>query len=127
MFLEMARRQRKHPVLTDEALRLVSSRFRALGDPTRLRILNTLMQGERSVQDLVEVTDLEQPNVSRHLSVLRREGIVVRKAEGNRAFYQITDPTVVELCRIACAGLAEQLVGNLGALPEDRLWKGEGI
>jgi len=123
----VARKKAKHPVLSDEALRLVAARFRALGDPTRLRILNTLMQGTSSVQDVVEATGLEQPNVSRHLAVLRQENIVQRRSDGNRALYDIHDPSIVELCRIVCAGLAGHLAGSLDSLPADRLWKGEGI
>ncbi|MDP6980240.1 MAG: metalloregulator ArsR/SmtB family transcription factor [Myxococcota bacterium] len=106
-----------HPVLSEEALRLVATRFRALSDPTRLRILNLLMQGESGVQELVEASGLEQPNVSRHLSLLRREGIVERRAEGNRALYSIQDPTIVELCEIVCGGLSGRLMETLEALP----------
>ncbi len=87
------------------------------GDPSRLRILNLLMQGESSVQDLVEATGFEQPNVSRHLSMMRREGIVERRADGNRALYSILDPTVMQLCEIVCGGLAGQLTERLEALP----------
>ena len=123
----MARRRRKHPVLSDEALRLVAARFRALADPTRLRVLNLLMQGESSVQELVEASGLEQPNVSRHLAVLRREGIAERRAEGNRALYRIHDPTVFELCAIVCGGLVGSLSEDLEALPSRDEWKGSGI
>ena len=128
----MARNRHKQPVLTDAAIRLVAGRFRALSDPTRLRILNTLMQGESSVQSLVEITGLEQSNVSRHLSVLRREGIVGRRAEGNRAVYSIHDPTIVRLCEIVCGGLEGMLAGELESLPDATGWdsqlsKGEGI
>ncbi len=107
----------EHPILSVEALSLVAGRFRALGDPSRLRILNLLMQGESSVQELVEATGFEQPNVSRHLSVLRREGIVERRAEGNRALYSIQDPTIVQLCEIVCGGLTGRLIETLEALP----------
>jgi DNA-binding transcriptional ArsR family regulator len=123
----MAKKKRKHPVLTDEALRLIAGRFRALSDPTRLRILNTLMQGESSVQELVETAGLEQSNVSRHLSVLRREAIVERRAEGNRAVYSINDPTVVQLCEIVCGGLEGMLTGELKSLPSLKGWSGDGI
>lgn len=115
----MAKRTRKHAVLTDEALELVAARFRALSDPTRLRVLNTLMQGESSVQDLAETTGSEQPNVSRHLAHLRREGIVERRPEGNRAIYRISDPTIVELCEIVCGGLAGRFFEGLDALPDE--------
>ncbi|MCP5039891.1 MAG: winged helix-turn-helix transcriptional regulator [bacterium] len=111
------RAKRSHPVLSDEALSLVATRFRALSDPTRLRILNLLMQGESSVQQLVAATGFEQPNVSRHLSVLRREGIVARRADGNRALYSIQDPTIIELCEIVCGGLSGRLMETLEALP----------
>ena len=123
----VTRKKRKHPVLTDEAIRLVAGRFRALGDPTRLRILNTLMQGESSVQGLVEKTGLEQSNVSRHLSLLRREGMVERRAAENRAFYSISDSTVVRLCESVCGGLEGMLAGELESLPGPKVWKGEGI
>ena len=100
---------------------------RLLSDPTRLRVLNTLMQGESSVQELVDATGLEQPNVSRHLSVLRREGVVERRAEGNRALYSIHDPTIVQLCEIVCGGLAGTLGDDLDSLPTAKEWKGSGI
>ena len=109
--------QHRHPVLTDEALHMVASRFRVLGDPTRLRILNRLMQGEYSVQQLVQNTGLGQPNISRHLSVLRSEGIVQRRSEGNHAFYSIQDPTIMQLCEIVCDRLLGKLLQNLGSLP----------
>jgi ArsR family transcriptional regulator len=123
----MARRKNKRPVLSEAAIQLVAARFRALGDPTRLRILNTLLSGENSVQHVVESTGLEQSNVSRHLSLLRREGVVERRAEGNRAFYSIQDPTIVQMCEIVCGGLEGRLAGDLEALPHPKVWKGEGI
>lgn len=114
----MSKRSRKHPVLSEEALELVAARFRALSDPKRLRILNLLMQGESSVQDLTEAAGLGQPSVSRHLAQLRREGVVQRRADGNRAIYRIHDPTVVDICEIVCGGLADQLSEGLEALPD---------
>jgi DNA-binding transcriptional ArsR family regulator len=127
MMLCMATKRRKHPVLSDETLGLIAARFAALSDPARLRLLNTLMAGELSVSELVERTGLEQSNVSRHLAVLRREGIVVRRAEGNRAFYRILDETVVEVCDVVCAGLIDQLEGDLDGLEDARRWLGADI
>ena len=123
----MSKKRLKQPVLSDQALDLLAARFRALADPTRLRILNTLMQGESSVGELIASTGLEQPSVSRHLIVLRREGIVVRRAEGNRAYYRIEDPTVIRLFGLVCGGLVERLADDLDALPAAQSWKGEGI
>jgi DNA-binding transcriptional ArsR family regulator len=102
--------------LSDEALELVAARFRLLGDASRLRLLRALMDGEHSVQELVEASGLSQTNVSRHLGLMRREGVVARRAEGNRAVYSVADPTLRRLCRTVCGGLSERMAGDLDAL-----------
>ena len=109
----MASRAKQPPPLTDGALSLVAGRFRALGDPSRLRILRRLMSGERSVQDLLGDTGLSQTNLSRQLGVLRREAILERRADGNRALYRICDPTMVEVCDLVCGALADRLAEDL--------------
>jgi ArsR family transcriptional regulator len=106
-------RRQAHPPLSEAALALVSARFRALGDPSRLRIVNRLMDGERPVQELMEATGLSQTNLSRHLGLLRQAGLVERRSEGNRAFYRIADPSLVQVCEIVCASLADQLAQDL--------------
>jgi len=101
---------------------LVAARFRILGDPSRLRLLGLLMDGERTVQELVEASGLTQTNVSRHLGLLRRDGVVGRRRDGNRAMYRITDPTIEELCALVCGGLSRRRSEDL-----DALQSGEGI
>jgi ArsR family transcriptional regulator len=64
--------------------------FRALADPTRLRILRLLLQGPLCVGDLVSVLDLPQPKVSRHLASLRRAGLVEDEKRGLWCFYSLT-------------------------------------
>lgn len=108
---------RSHLPLSDDALGLVAARFRALGDPARLRLVDALMQREASVQELVAASGLAQPNVSKHLALLRQEGVVARRSEGNRAIYRLIDPSVRRLCEIVCGGLAERLARHLEALP----------
>ena len=127
MLFEMTKKNRKHLVLGDEALRLVASRFRALSDPNRLKILNTLMQGEHGVGELVEATGLEQSNLSRHLAVLLREGLVERESNGNRAVYRIDDPSIVQLCEIVCGEIVGQLSETLDAFPDARDFEGAEI
>jgi ArsR family transcriptional regulator len=116
----MAKITKSHPVLSNEALELVASRFRMLGDQSRLRILNQLMQSESSVQQLVTTTGLTQPNVSRHLGMMRTEGIVSRRSEGNHKFYCISDPTIAELCNIVCSNLSSHLLSQIQSLPDLR-------
>ena len=119
----MPRSRRPHLRLSDEAIALVAARFRAMGDASRLRILNTLMAGEHGVSELVKATGLEQSNVSRHLAVLRREGLVERETEGTRAYYKINDPSVIELCEIVCGGIVGQLSETLEAFAGTRSTK----
>jgi DNA-binding transcriptional ArsR family regulator len=94
--------------LSPEVLDLIAERFRVLAEPTRLLILNVLLEGERSVSELVEETGLNQANVSKHLAILRSSGFVDRRKEGLYAFYSATDPSVSELCDIMCGRLEEQ-------------------
>ena len=123
----MPPKRKPAPFLTDETLDLVAARFSALSDPVRLRILNSLMNGELSVGELIEETGLEQSNVSRHLGVLRREGVVARRAEGNRGFYRIDDPSVVRLCEVVCESLINRYEENLDGLEDARRWAGADI
>jgi len=95
--------------LPPQVLALIAERFRVLAEPARLRILNTLMVRERTVTELVEVTELNQANVSKHLSMLRAAGFVSRRKEGLFAYYSIADHTVAELCEIMCGRLELQL------------------
>ena len=69
-------------IMSDEVLDLVASRFRTLGEPYRLRILQVLRRGAMTVGELVRSLDGNQPNVSRHLQILYQSGIVRRKRGG---------------------------------------------
>ena len=104
------------PMLGEEAISLVAARFRALGDPSRIRLLNLLMRGEMSVQEMVEASGMSQTNVSRHLGLLRREGVVARRRDGKLAVYRIIDPNIETLCTLVCGGIETHLEGGLDAL-----------
>ena len=123
----MAKNRRKPPTLSDEALDLLAARFRVLAHPARLRLLNALLGGERSVGDLAEETDLEQPSVSRHLAALRSEGILARRIDGKRCYYRVDDPSLAKLLQVVCGGLADRLSGDLDSLPNAKVWRGAGI
>jgi len=97
-----------HEPLPPEILALIAERFRVLAEPARLRLLNILLSGERTVSDLVEETGLNQANISKHLGLLRSSKFVDRRKEGLYAFYRVADPSVEELCRIMCGRLEAQ-------------------
>jgi DNA-binding transcriptional ArsR family regulator len=88
--------------LSDRMLEVVAARFRALGEPLRLRILQVLEAGEAAVGDIVERLEANQSNVSRHMQNLYDAGLVGRRRAGSNIFYSISDPTVLKICRIVC-------------------------
>jgi DNA-binding transcriptional ArsR family regulator len=63
--------------------------FRALGDPSRLAVLESLRDDPKCVSDLVTLTELSQPNVSGHLAILREFGLVQREQRGRFAYYSV--------------------------------------
>jgi len=103
--------------LQDATRELVAERFRLLGDPLRLRLLRILSQGEHSVAELVAASATTQANVSKHLQLMLRAGIVKRRKEGLHGYYSIADPTVFELCDVVCGSLSARLAGQLATMP----------
>jgi DNA-binding transcriptional ArsR family regulator len=96
-----------HPV-PDPLAEAIAERFRILGEPMRIRLLDRLRDGELTVQGLTAALGTSQQNVSKHLSVLHRAGVVGRRKDGNHVFYSIADPAVFELCELVCGGLSRQ-------------------
>lgn len=96
------------PVMTEAMLEAVARRFRALGTPSRLRILNALMDGALTVGELVAATGLEQSNLSRQVAELEQEGCVSRVREGRHVRVAIADPTLFALCDLVCGSLRDQ-------------------
>lgn len=94
--------------MTDEALSLIAQRFRVLGEPSRLRLIRALEDGERSVTQLQAAAGLTQANTSRHLQTLTQAGILGRRREGPQVFYHIADPGIFELCRHVCGSLQDR-------------------
>ncbi|HYF24188.1 MAG TPA: metalloregulator ArsR/SmtB family transcription factor [Baekduia sp.] len=88
---------------------LIAQRLRIIGDPTRIRILDLLRDGERSVGEITDGLQTSQQNASKHLGVLLQAGIVARRKAGTSALYRVADPTVFDLCEQVCGGLRNQL------------------
>jgi len=94
---------------------LIAERFRVLGEPMRIRLLDALRDAPASVQQLQQATGASQQNVSRHLGVLLRSGLVSRRKEGNFSLYAIADEGVFDLCEQVCGGMRSR-VEDLDAL-----------
>ena len=94
--------------------------FRALANPTRIRILEVLVRGSRTVQQLQEALTLEQPIVSQQLAVLRTQSIVTAQKEGLSVRYTLRDPLVGTLLDVARRIFNNRLAGTRGLLRELR-------
>ena len=97
-----------HP-LPDPLVELVAQRFRLIGEPMRIRLLDRLRAGEQSVGELAEGLGASQQNVSKHLASLHQAGIVGRRKDKNRVVYAIADESIFTLCEIVCGGVRRRL------------------
>lgn len=92
-----------------QMLEAVALRFRALAEPERLRILQQLLDGERSVNELTLASGMSQANTSKHLSTLVACGFVSRRKEGATVYHAIADPVVHELCALMCTSVTAEI------------------
>lgn len=92
--------------------------FRALAHPVRIRMLEILVRGGRTVQELQEALALDQPIVSQQLAVLRTHGIVTTQKQGLTVRYSLRDPLVAELLDVARRIFSNHLVSTRGLLRE---------
>lgn len=102
---------------TSEVFERVAHYFSLLADPTRLRILSSLCAEERPVHEVVEQVGLTQANISRHLNILYRAGVVDRRREGNSVFYRVVDPNFVDICRTVSITVASRDIGEHLGVP----------
>ena len=95
----------KKSQMTTEALDKLAGVFKVLGDGGRLALLQELKQGEKTVGDLVELTEQGQATVSKSLKMMREAGLLERKKEGVRVYYRVEDRLVFDLCELVCGKL----------------------
>jgi ArsR family transcriptional regulator len=92
--------------------------FRVLGHPARVRILELLRDGERSVGDLQTALNLDSSGTSQHLGVLRRQGVLESRKEGTSVFYRVRDPRTFQLLESARQILTSSLEATQALLAE---------
>ena len=103
--------------LPDELVELIARRFRVIGEPMRIKLLDQLRSGESTVLALTAAVGASQQNVSKHLGVLHDAGIVARRKEGTQVYYRVVDSGVFELCETVCGSVQRQ-VAELNAIFE---------
>lgn len=95
--------------LPDELVELIAARFRVIGEPMRIKLLDRLRESGATVGELADALGATQQNVSKHLGVLHRAGVVTRAKEGTAVRYTIADQSVFALCEQVCGGMRAEL------------------
>jgi DNA-binding transcriptional ArsR family regulator len=106
------------PLSSDPAREVKANLFRVLGHPARVRILELLRDGERSVGALQTELGLDSGGTSQHLAALRRIGLVESRREGTSVYYRVDDERVFELLAVGRAIITRQLAGQQSILRE---------
>ena len=96
----------------DEVFDKAADLFAVMSTPIRLRIISALCQGEKNVGQLLENICVAQPNMSQHLNILFRSGVLGKRRQGAQVFYRITDDTAAKACRAVCTQVAITLDVN---------------
>lgn len=93
----------------DQVFQVVASYFSLLSEPMRLQIMHAICEKEKSVSQIVEELGATQTNISRHLNLMHRHGVLARRKEGNQIFYRVSDASMIEICRSVCNRIAGQM------------------
>jgi ArsR family transcriptional regulator len=97
------------PLVPPDEIEAVARRFEVLGEPVRLELLSVLHEaGEQTVGEIVDATGYRQPNVSKHLSILTEEDLLVRRRDGVHVYYALDDPTLGALCMLVSRRLRSE-------------------
>lgn len=116
--------RKRNPPLSNRMMEVVAARFRALGEPLRLRILQVLEPGEAPAGEIAERVGANQSNVSRHLQNLHDAGLVGRRREGINIVYSISDPTILKICQLVCKRVEEDARNELAEMAGKRVRRG---
>ena len=96
----------------EEVFGAVASYFSVLSEPMRLRILHAICKQEKSVSQIVKDVGATQTNISRHLGIMHRAGVVSRRKDGNLVYYRISSPAMTDICRAVCVEIISRIDGN---------------
>ncbi|MBD2364029.1 winged helix-turn-helix transcriptional regulator [Anabaena minutissima FACHB-250] len=87
----------------------IAEYFKVLSEVSRLQVLCALKTGAKNVTEIMEITQLKQANVSKHLQILAQTGIIKRQPQGVSVFYEISDPIIFDVCELVCQSLSVRL------------------
>ena len=109
-----------HLLMSGRVLELVAQRFKLLSEPSRLRLLELLLEGEKSVGELAQAMGTHQANISHQLGMLADGGLIMRRREGAHIIYRISDTSLTRLSELVCNSLQSQGEADLCLLKGER-------
>ena len=109
------------PAGAGRVFELAAELFAVLATPMRLRVLSALCVREKSVNELLAEIDTTQPNLSQHLAVLYRSGVLAKRKEGTQVIYRVQSEKAIALCRSVCTQIAIELDEPEAVSAEHRL------
>jgi len=92
-----------HNSFAEPDIPILANKFKVLSEPSRLKILKSLIDGEKCVTDIIHSTDMLQANVSKQLKILQKAGIIDCNPKGLQRFYYIKDYKIIEICHLFCS------------------------
>jgi DNA-binding transcriptional ArsR family regulator len=116
LYVNMVMNNSRATQMTEGQIATASQLFAALSEPARLRLIQSLMCADLTVSEIMQATGLKQANVSKHLGILFRAGLVTRSKEGTFARYSVTDPFLKEICSVVCGRMERQALDHLASL-----------
>ncbi|HEU0203188.1 MAG TPA: metalloregulator ArsR/SmtB family transcription factor [Burkholderiaceae bacterium] len=105
----------------DHVFEAAAELFAVLSTPVRLKIISAVCNAEKNVSELLQEIDTTQPNISQHLSMLYRSGILAKRREGTQVYYRVQSKRVADLCRVVCTQVAVELDADTPPKPAERL------
>lgn len=105
----------------DQVFESVAELFSVLSTPIRLKIISAVCNGEKNVSELLAEIQTTQPNMSQHLAMLYRSGVLSKRREGTQVYYRLQSERVATLCRAVCTQVAIELDSSTPVDPADRL------
>jgi DNA-binding transcriptional ArsR family regulator len=109
------------PNTEDQVFDSVAELFAVLSTPIRLKIISAVCNGEKNVSELLAQINTTQPNMSQHLSMLYRSGVLAKRREGTQMYYRLQSERVATLCRAVCTQVAIELDGDSQVPASERL------
>lgn len=109
------------PSNEDRVFESVAELFGVLSTPIRLKIISAVCNGEKNVSELLGEIETTQPNMSQHLNMLYRSGVLSKRREGTQIYYRLQSERVATLCRAVCTQVAIELDGDEDLEPANRL------